>query len=551
MVNDVSFGVNKIDVPADVAADGSLVYVREKLAPPAGTLIWLSRDGKPEQALPERRAYEPDNFSLSPDGRRVATTIDSDGRSNIWICDLSDRLCRLLSIQADCIAPVWSPSGDRLVFSSNLEGAYNLYVVAVNDNHRPERLGPSSRMLQRPRSWSSDGRFLAYEVQGTAAPYETYILRLEGRGAPFRWGPAGAEVSEPAFSPDGRWLAYQSRESGRWEVWVRPFPGPGPSHRVSGGDGGLAPVWEGREIYYVERLGGTRIMSRRVESIAPFRLASAPRVAFALPFALSNDLFYFSLAYAVEPGGHRLLVVQPDERAPVNALNVITRWPEEVKAKLRRDHHRVRDAAAAQSAAAVADSHVMTNQDRQDITGMLAAWNDGDARALDGLIALVYPTLRQLAHQHLERRRPGESVESAALANETYLKLVRAGGIRCENRAHFLALCAQIMRRLLVDHARHRGFAKHGGNVLCVELDEALLTARERGIEVLALDEALETLARLDPRKSRVELRYFGGLDMEEVAEVLGVSLGTVKRDWRLARAWLFRELTGGRDDET
>jgi RNA polymerase sigma factor (TIGR02999 family) len=145
-----------------------------------------------------------------------------------------------------------------------------------------------------------------------------------------------------------------------------------------------------------------------------------------------------------------------------------------------------------------------------------------------------------------DRRRAGESLESAALANEAYLKLVRAGGIRCENRVHFLALCSQIIRRTLVDHARRRGFAKRGGDVLRVPLDEVLLTAQARGIEVLALDEALEALARIDGRKSRVvELRYFGGLDIEETAEVLGVSVGTAKRDWRMARAWLLAELTG------
>jgi RNA polymerase sigma factor (TIGR02999 family) len=137
----------------------------------------------------------------------------------------------------------------------------------------------------------------------------------------------------------------------------------------------------------------------------------------------------------------------------------------------------------------------------------------------------------------------------AALANEAYLKLVRAGRVRCENRSHFLALCSQIMRRILVDHARRRGFTKRGGHALCVALDEALVTAEARGIEVLALDEALDALARIDPRKSRVvELRYFIGLNIEETAEVLGVSVDTVKRDWRMARAWLLAELAGERD---
>ncbi|HUI58450.1 MAG TPA: ECF-type sigma factor [Bryobacteraceae bacterium] len=187
----------------------------------------------------------------------------------------------------------------------------------------------------------------------------------------------------------------------------------------------------------------------------------------------------------------------------------------------------------------------MANRSRADITGLLAAWNAGDADALDRLVDLVYPELRRIAHRHLEHRRAGESVESAALANEAYLKLVRAGGIRCENRVHFLALCSQIMRRILVDHARRRGFAKRGGNALRVPLDEVLLVAESRGVELLALDEALDALARIDRRKSHVvELRYFGGLNIDEAAHVLGVSVDTAKRDWRMARAWLFAELT-------
>jgi RNA polymerase sigma factor (TIGR02999 family) len=187
----------------------------------------------------------------------------------------------------------------------------------------------------------------------------------------------------------------------------------------------------------------------------------------------------------------------------------------------------------------------VANHEQQDLTAMLAAWNDGDEHALDRLMDVVYPELRRIAHRHLQRRRAGESVESAALANEAYLKLVRAGGIRCENRAHFLALCSQIMRRILVDHARRRGFAKRGGDALHVVLDEALVVEQAHGVEVLALDEALDALARIDRRKSRVvELRYFGGLNIEETAEVLGVSMDTVKRDWRMARAWLVAELS-------
>jgi RNA polymerase sigma factor (TIGR02999 family) len=140
---------------------------------------------------------------------------------------------------------------------------------------------------------------------------------------------------------------------------------------------------------------------------------------------------------------------------------------------------------------------------------------------------LLYPELRRIARQHLEHRPPGHTLESAALANEAYLKLVRARGIRCENRVHFLALCSQIIRRILVDHARGLGYAKRGGGATRVPLDEALLGAQARGIEMVALDEALEALSKLDPRKGRVvELRYFGGLSVEATAAVLGISPG-------------------------
>ncbi len=186
----------------------------------------------------------------------------------------------------------------------------------------------------------------------------------------------------------------------------------------------------------------------------------------------------------------------------------------------------------------------MASEKQPDITRMLANWNDGDAGALDRLMEVVYPKLRGIAHQHLGHRRAGESVESASLTNEAYLKLLRAGRIRCESRAHFLAVCSQMMRRILVDHARRRGMGKRGGNLCCVALDEALATAQTRGVELLALDDALEALATVDERKSRVvELRYFGGLSIEETAQVLHVSVDTVKRDWRLARAWLLAQL--------
>lgn len=183
-----------------------------------------------------------------------------------------------------------------------------------------------------------------------------------------------------------------------------------------------------------------------------------------------------------------------------------------------------------------------------DISELLASWSGGDEEALDSLMAAVYPELRRIARRHLARMPAGHTLESAAVANEAYLKLVRAGGIRCENRLHFLALCSQMIRRILVDHVRHRGGAKRGGDALRVPIDEALVAADSQGVDVLQLDQALHALSQIDIRKARVvELRYFGGLSVEETAGVLAISPETVKRDWRMAKAWLFAELTGDR----
>ena len=179
-----------------------------------------------------------------------------------------------------------------------------------------------------------------------------------------------------------------------------------------------------------------------------------------------------------------------------------------------------------------------------DITAMLAAWKDGNTASLDRLVQIVYLEMRRIAHRQLRRRRGGDSLESAGLANEAYLRLVRAHGIQCENRVHFLALCAQVMRRILVDHARRRRAGKRGGEVVTMALDDLPARARGHDIDVLALDEALVALACVDGRKCRVvELRYFGGLTIEETAGALGVSVGTAKRDLRMARAWLLVRL--------
>jgi RNA polymerase sigma factor (TIGR02999 family) len=184
------------------------------------------------------------------------------------------------------------------------------------------------------------------------------------------------------------------------------------------------------------------------------------------------------------------------------------------------------------------------SKDLEDITRLLVEWNNGDEAALQEFVRLVYPELRRIARRQLARQPADHTLESAALVHEAYVKLVRARGIRFTNRAHFFAVCAQMIRRILVDYARSRRYDKRGGGLAHVSLDEALLGMKARGIELLALDEALESLARIDPRKARVvELRFFGGLSVQESAGVLEVSAETVMRDWRFAKSWLGRHL--------
>jgi len=183
----------------------------------------------------------------------------------------------------------------------------------------------------------------------------------------------------------------------------------------------------------------------------------------------------------------------------------------------------------------------------QDVTHLLIQWSKGDSAALDALVPLVYDELRGLAQLYLSREKPGHTLSSTALVHEAYLRLVKQKDVTWQNRAHFFAVAARMMRRILVDHARKHGYAKRGGGAMTLSLDETIAPAApERELDLVALDDALEALAKLDERQSRmVELRFFGGLSIEETSEVLGVSAPTVKREWASARAWLFREISG------
>ena len=181
---------------------------------------------------------------------------------------------------------------------------------------------------------------------------------------------------------------------------------------------------------------------------------------------------------------------------------------------------------------------------RRDVTGLLVAWSHGDESVLAELMPIVHGELRRLARRLMRGERGNHTLQTTALVNEAYLRLVDLSRVRWQDRAHFFAMSARLMRRILVDHARSRKYLKRGGMLRRVSLDEAFVVSGERGTDLVALDDALEALAAVDLRKSQVvELRFFGGLSIEETAEALHVSGETVVRDWRFARAWLLREL--------
>ncbi len=189
----------------------------------------------------------------------------------------------------------------------------------------------------------------------------------------------------------------------------------------------------------------------------------------------------------------------------------------------------------------------MAENSPKDVTALLQNWCRGEECALEELIPLVYDELHRLAHRYMARERPDRTLQTSALVNEAYFRLIDAGRVSWQNRAHFFAVSSNLMRRILVDYARKRGYKKRGGEVRKVQLDEAFVPSRARGPDLVALDEALEALSEFDPRKAKViELRFFAGLTPEETAEVLKVSADTVYRDWRLAKVWLYRELKAG-----
>ena len=187
----------------------------------------------------------------------------------------------------------------------------------------------------------------------------------------------------------------------------------------------------------------------------------------------------------------------------------------------------------------------MEHQPPSEVSLLLREWRNGDSKALDALLPVVYKELRRLAHVHLQKERPDHTLQSAALVHEAYLRLIGLSAPQWESRAHFFAIAAGLMRQILVDYARRHTAKKRGGSLCKVSLNDATTASRRKDVDVVALDDALKTLAKIDPRQSRVvELRFFAGLSLQEISDAMEIAPATVQRDWTAARAWLHREIS-------
>jgi Tol biopolymer transport system component len=280
--------------------------------------------------------------TLSPDGTKLVVGVfdSTSATPQLWSYDRAEHRWQQLTFEGDNQYPAWSPTGDRIAFQSNRDDAFNLYVMPSDASRPAERLTHSPNW-QFPYSWSPDGRLLAFQEQeprpGAQNGFDTWILPFDGDRKPWRWGPQGANVTVPMFSPDGPWIAYQSNESGpELEIYVRPFPGPEPRLRVSGAESGLWPFWspDGRTIYYSTG-DRARVMAASFDPGPPGRV-SPPRLAFALPFKPPASVLHSSFR-AVTPDGRRAALIRVGEQqTPPNRLVVVTNWPEVLKAKVGR-----------------------------------------------------------------------------------------------------------------------------------------------------------------------------------------------------------------------
>ena len=309
-----------------VSETGSLVYVPENASAPEGRLVWVDRKNQAQALAAPTRAYG--SPQISPDGQRVAVSIFTGNRMDVWLYEIPHGTLTRLTFDEQSTAPLWSPDGKQIAFTTRQRGAGSAILSKPADGSGAEEtLVPGESLIQIPTSWSPDGKFLAYWTVGSETGRDIFISPLKGAGEPQPFVRTKFDELQARFSSDGRWIAYASDESGRFEVYVQPFPGPGGKWQVSA-EGGNWPIWgrNGRELFY---LSSNKVMGVSVATQPNFR-ASIPRIIADIPTGLSNRLGNSS--YDVSPDGQRFLFVKANmEKGPPDEVRVVLNWTEELK----------------------------------------------------------------------------------------------------------------------------------------------------------------------------------------------------------------------------
>lgn len=313
-----------------VSSGGALAYVPGYPRPIDRSLLWVDRQGRARPVTETRRSYL--ETALSPNARRLVVSREESTATNLWLFDLERETWTRLTSGKNDRNPVWSPDGMRLAFATNREGAFNVYRIPVDGSGVPERL-TTGQTYEYPTSWSPDGRLLAFTRQDPGTGQDIWVLPLAGERKPWPLLATPAFESSAVFSPDGLWIAYQSNESGRVEVYARRYPGPGPRYQVSS-DGGRQPRWssDGREIVYRSVADSPKLMSVTVELGSTLH-AGPPKPLFDDSFGRGLSS---SKSYDVSPDGQRFLMIERPEEAPApNRIVVIPDFAEELEARFR------------------------------------------------------------------------------------------------------------------------------------------------------------------------------------------------------------------------
>ena len=529
-----------------LSATGTLVF-RPQPPPAHRTLVWADRSGVTTPIPIEPRTFWTPR--LSPDGRQFAVVVDENGRRNIWVYRFDNATFLPIASEGINRAPVWTRDGSRLAYLSERDGVRHLMSQPSDSSAAAESLLTSQNDNLFPGSWSADGRSLVYVDQPAPRQVsELRVLPIDGRQVATLPG-IPANGNRPAISPDGRWLAFgirvRPRHPGGQRSTYGRFQALGRHVNSSMPPASQCGAGTARRSFFAADAAGRRRLPATGSSkcLSIVRVGSRPGRNGSCSAKSSPKMRGLALPVTTS----RLTVdscwSSSTNRNP-SRLTCTCCFTSTTSSDGASGSH-VRHAERAQPLTRSGTNRQDPADLPKDITELLHAWAGGDAGALEELLPLVYADLRRRAGAYMRRERRNHTLEPTALVHEAYLKLVDQRRATWQNRGQFFGVASQMMRRILVDRARARRMAKRSGRWARVTLDDGVRAAASPiNVDVLDLDAALTRLAVFDSRKCQLaELRFFGGLSLEEAGEALGISTATADRDWQTARAWLLKEL--------